>query len=57
MAFPWKKLVPILKAVYNAFLKGRKIGGVTLPSEGHGPGGSNSPLDRPHQPGPPGGPR
>ena len=44
-----KKALPILKAVYNAFLKGRKIGGVTLPSEGHGP---TSSLEMPHHPEP-----
>ena len=30
-----KKALPILKAVYDAFLKGRTIGGVTLPQQDH----------------------
>lgn len=47
MKLPWRKIGGWL---YKLLLKGKTIGGVTLPSQGHTP--PTGPSGRPHQPGP-----
>ena len=35
--FNWQSVVDAIAAIYKAFFKGRKVGGVVLPSEGNVP--------------------
>ena len=51
MKLPWQKIVNGLAKLYKALLHKKTVGGITWPSEGHGP--SMGPSGRPHDPGPP----
>jgi hypothetical protein len=54
MKVNWQAIVDAVAAIYRAFFKGKTIGGVTLPEQGHVPPLRGSKFDSaPHTPGPP----
>jgi len=45
MKINWQSIVDAVAAIYKAFFKGKVVGGVVLPSEGHTPPLKGSPFD------------